>query len=176
MVHISTGIVAPVANAGPNQMVNVNATVQLDGSGSTDANGLPLTYAWTLITVPAGSHATPSSTTAVKPTFVADTPGTYMAQLIVNNGTLSSKASVVTITTNPPLAPTANAGPAQTVGFNTQVQLAGSGTDPQNLPLTFLWQFNQKPTGSNANLSSTTIANPTFTADKTGTFVLQLVV
>jgi hypothetical protein len=175
-VHIATGIVAPVANAGPNQTVNVNSTVQLDGSGSTDANGLPLTYQWSLIHVPQGSNAALSSATVVKPTFTADTPGTYMAQLIVNNGTLSSAASVVTITTNTVQAPTANAGPTQTVAFNSVVQLAGSGTDPQNLPLTFKWVFNQKPNGSNATLSSATIANPTFVADKTGTFILQLTV
>jgi hypothetical protein len=173
-VHIATGIVAPVANAGPNQTVNVNSTVQLDGSGSTDANGLPLTYQWSLIHVPQGSNAALSSATVVKPTFTADTPGTYMAQLIVNNGTLSSAASVVTIGTNTVQAPTANAGPTQTVGFNAVVQLAGSGTDPQNLPLTFKWVFNQKPMGSNAILSSTTIVNPTFMADKTGTYILQL--
>ena len=34
----------PVANAGANQTVGVNATVQLDGSGSSDPNGNPLTY------------------------------------------------------------------------------------------------------------------------------------
>ena len=33
-----------VANAGANQTVGVNATVQLDGSGSSDPGGHPLTY------------------------------------------------------------------------------------------------------------------------------------
>src|SRR5256885_8195830 len=44
-----------------------------------------LTYRWTLITVPQGSNAQLSNATAVNPTFLVDTKGTYVAQLIVND-------------------------------------------------------------------------------------------
>jgi len=170
------GNTAPVANAGPNQTVNIGSLVQLNGSASTDADGDPLTYRWSLITVPASSTAALSSTTAVNPTFTADKSGTYVAQLIVNDGTVDSPAATVTITTNAPNGPTANAGPNQTVRPKTLVTLSGSGTDPQNLPLTFQWSLITKPAGSTATLSSATIANPTFTADLVGTYVAQLVV
>jgi PKD domain len=40
IVIISTQNSKPVANAGPDQLVSVGATVQLDGSGSTDADGV----------------------------------------------------------------------------------------------------------------------------------------
>jgi len=170
------GNTQPTANAGPPQTVNVGSLVQLNGSASTDVDGDPLTYKWSLITVPAGSTATLSSTTIVNPTFTADKPGTYVAQLIVNDGTVDSAPAMVTITTNAPNAPTANAGPNQTVRPNTVVTLNGSGTDPQNLPLTFQWSLITKPAGSTAALSSATIANPTFTADLPGDYVAQLIV
>src|ERR1017187_3330526 len=156
-VTIKTGIVAPVANAGPGQVVNLKSLVQLDGSKSTDANGLPLTYQWSFNTLPPGSAAVLGNPTAVNPTFTADVPGPYVVQLIVNNGTLNSTPSTLTIATNPPLAPTANAGTNQTVNVGSMVTLNGSGTDPQNLPLTFQWSLQSKPTGSAASLSSATI-------------------
>ena len=142
-------------------------------------NSDPLTYKWTLITVPSGSTAQLSNPTIVKPTFVADKAGTYVAQLIVNDGKIDSPPSTVTIITSTPsiAAPTANAGANQTVVHGTTVTLDGSGsTDPQNLPLTYTWSFTSKPAGSTAVLSNTAIAKPTFVADKPGSYVLQLIV
>ncbi|MGD1093719.1 MAG: PKD domain-containing protein, partial [Bryobacteraceae bacterium] len=175
-VTISTLNSPPVANPGSNQVVNIGATVQLDGSGSTDIDGDPLTYLWSLITVPTNSKATLSSTTAVKPTFVADLPGTYIAQLIVHDGSIPSTAVTVTITTTAPLAPTANAGPNQTVVQETTVQLSGGGTDPQGYQLTYQWSFTSRPLNSTATLTGATTATPTFFADQPGTFTVQLVV
>jgi len=122
----------PVANAGLPQTVSVGATVQLDGSGSTDPGGLSLTYAWTLVSTPTGSAAVLSSAAAAKPTFVADKAGSYRAQLIVSNGAQSSSAVTVTITCQN-LAPVANAGADQNVALaygNTvvSVTLDGSGS------------------------------------------------
>src|SRR5207302_10809225 len=117
-------------------VVNSGALVQLNDAGSTDANGLPLTFQWSLITLPAGSAATLNHPNIVNPTFTADSTGIYVAQLIVNNGTFSSDPATVMITSGPPPPPTANAGPSQTLVVGATVQLNGSGTDPQNLPLT----------------------------------------
>jgi PKD domain len=103
----------PTANAGPPQSVAVGALVQLDGSKSTDLNGMPLTYKWSLITLPSGSTAKLSSPSLVNPTFTADVAGLYVAQLIVNDGNSDSTPSTVMITTT--AKPIANAGPAQTV-------------------------------------------------------------
>jgi hypothetical protein len=175
-VTISTQNTPPVANAGPNQVGSVGALIQLNGSGSTDVDGDPLTYQWSLIGVPNGSSAVLSNPTAVGPTFTADLPGTYVAQLIVNDGKADSAPATVQITTNPPLAPTASAGPNQTVAHRTTVHLNGSGTDPQNLPLTYQWSLTSKPALSTAVLSSTTIPNPTFVADMPGNYVAQLIV
>jgi len=41
-----------------------------------------------------------SNSTLVNPTFVADVTGTYVIQLIVNDGTVDSGTDTVTITAN----------------------------------------------------------------------------
>jgi PKD domain len=175
-VTITTQNTAPVANAGSNQVVVSGSLVHLNGSASTDVDGDPLTYQWTLITLPTGSTAALSNPTVVSPTFTADLTGTYVAQLVVNDGKVNSTAATVTITTNAVQAPTANAGPNQTVGHGTTVGLSGGGTDPQGLPLTFKWALTTKPAGSTAVLSSTTVVSPTFVADLPGSYVAQLIV
>ncbi|HTC87385.1 MAG TPA: PKD domain-containing protein [Bryobacteraceae bacterium] len=175
-VTITTQTGTPVANAGAHQVVDVGANVQLSGAGSTDPNGLPLTYSWQLVTLPAGSTAVFNLSRAVNPTFTVDRAGTYVAQLIVNDGTSSSQPATVTITTEAPLAPVANAGVNRTVGVDSLVTLSGGGTDPQNRALTYQWSLINKPSGSTASLSSSVIADPTFVADREGTYIGQLIV
>ena len=87
----------PVANAGPDQAVAVGNVVQLNGSGSSDADGDPLTYSWSLIERPAGSGASLSNPTTVNPTFVADKAGTFVAQLVVNDGKVDSSPDTVAV-------------------------------------------------------------------------------
>ncbi|MCW8822162.1 MAG: PKD domain-containing protein, partial [Sulfurovum sp.] len=88
----------PVANAGPDQNVSINDTVTLDGNASSDPDLDTLTYSWSLISEPVGSNAILSDATAVNPTFVADRNGSYILELIVNDGTVDSDADTVTIT------------------------------------------------------------------------------
>ena len=86
-VIITTNNVAPVADAGPDQGGKApGSLITLNGSGSSDANGDPLTYSWSL-TTPPGSAAVLVGATSVSPTFIVDLAGTYTAQLIVNDGT-----------------------------------------------------------------------------------------
>lgn len=76
----------PVADAGPDQAVIKDTTVQLDGSGSFDPDGDRLRYAWSFIARPEGSGAALSDPAAVKPTFLADAVGRYVVQLQVEDG------------------------------------------------------------------------------------------
>jgi len=174
-VTITSTIVKPVADAGPNQSVLKGALVQLDGSKSTDMNGLPLTYSWSLITLPQGSSAVLSNQNIVNPTFTADLQGTYVAQLIVNNGMVDSLASTVTISTNVIMPPTAIAGANQMVVDGTLVTLHGTASDPQGLPLTLQWTMTMKPAGSTATLTNATSLTPTFVADLGGMYIIQLI-
>jgi len=102
-VTISVNVNAvPDAHAGTNQSVTTESIITLDGSGSSDADGDVLTYLWTLSTVPIGSSATLSSATSVSPTFTADFNGVYVAQLVVNDGTVDSTVASVTVTSTTP--------------------------------------------------------------------------
>ncbi len=175
---ISTTDIPPTANAGPGQTVSVNATVHLDGTKSTDANGQPLSYSWSFVTIPNGSAAFLSNSRSPIPTFTADVTGSWIVGLVVNDGTLSSAQATVTITTgNTPPVAVATATP-QAVKVNGLVQLDGSqSTDVDGNPLTYAWSLNRSQApGSNAALSAANIVNPTFTADVPGTYVAQLIV
>lgn len=88
----------PLADAGADQNVLTSSIVTLDGSGSSDADNDNLTYSWNLTSKPTGSNATLSNITVTNPTFTADIDGTYIIQLIVNDGTENSNADSVTIT------------------------------------------------------------------------------
>ena len=169
-ITAATANAAPIANAGSAQSVATGATVTLDGSGSSDANHDPLTYAWTLTGKPAGSGATLSDSTSAKPTFTADRDGVYVASLIVNDGKVGSAPATVSITAaTANAAPIANAGSAQSVATGATVTLDGSGSsDANHDPLTYAWTLTSKPAGSAATLSSSTSSKPTFTADRDG--------
>ncbi len=174
---IRVGNTKPMADAGPDQLVPLNTTVQLDGSHSHDPQGDPLTYQWTL-TGPVGSTATLSDPTTNQPTFDPDLAGTYTATLIVNDGDLDSDPDDVQIIvdgTN--LAPTARAGPDQSSVTGVTIFLNGAGSsDPENGPLTYQWTMLQQPVGSTATLSNSTVVNPHFIPDVDGVYVMQLIV
>jgi RHS repeat-associated protein len=75
-----------VADAGPDQRAFVSAPVTLDGSASSDTDGDPLTFQWSLLNQPAGSGAALAGADTAGPVFIPDQPGLYVAQLKVNDG------------------------------------------------------------------------------------------
>jgi RHS repeat-associated protein len=175
-VTISTFNRPPIASAGPDQTVARGATVSLDGAGSSDPDGGALTFRWALTSVPVGSAAALSDQGSATPSFVADVAGTYVAQLIVNDGLVDSEPDTVVISTESSV-PTANAGPDQAVATGATVQLDGSGSvDPDGVPLQFFWSLTSRPAGSTAVLSNPGAANPTFVTDSSGVYVAQLIV
>lgn len=176
VVDIETLNSAPVANAGPDQSSYVGRTVTLDGSGSTDVDGNTLSYVWALISRPSGSSASIANPAALTPSFALDRAGVYVAQLIVNDGTVSSAADTVTVTTLNS-APVANAGADRSIVVGRGVVLAGdASSDPDGDPLLFSWALIQRPTGSRAALAVSPVGLAQFTADRPGVYIAQLIV
>jgi len=89
----------PVANAGTDQTVIMGDTVHLDGHLSSDDNP-QLQYNWNFISKPSGSMAVLSSSSAEKPTFVADKLGSYLLSLRVDDGVSVPVQDNVMITVN----------------------------------------------------------------------------
>ncbi len=87
-----------IANPGPDQTVRVRQIVTLSGSGSSDADGDPLTHRWTILTTPARGKAKLNGATSVNPTFAPDKVGSYVVSLVVNDGKVDSVSDQVTIT------------------------------------------------------------------------------
>ncbi len=176
VIVTTPGNTPPVADAGPDQTVLLGDTVNLDGNGSSDVDLDILSFDWTLTTVPTGSAATLSDPSSASPSFFADLPGVYIAELSVNDGSDDSLPDSVSITTaNSP--PVADAGPDQSVFPGDLVQLDGFGSsDADNDPLTFFWALSAIPQGSSAALDSNATVGPSFVADLTGIYVAQLIV
>jgi hypothetical protein len=176
-VTITTQNSPPVAAAGPDQAIVAGQMVVLDGIGSSDVDGNPLTFTWSLTTRPDGSASTLQNATMALAAFTADRPGTYVAQLIVNDGSVNSAPDTVTITTTniPPLA---IAGPDQlSVPVGSVVHLDGNQSfDADGHQLSFAWSLLSKPNGSTAALTVPTMATSSFTADLPGDYVAQLIV
>jgi RHS repeat-associated protein len=169
---------APVANAGQDQQVRVGDLVTLDGRNSYDPDGDLITYNWTITSAPSGSNAALDNPISVMPTFVPDKPGNYVVLLTVNDGKVdSSPDDAIVIAAQPNVAPTAIAGPDQSVATGSQVLLDGQGSfDPDGDPLTYQWQMMSLPTGSTAFFDNPASPTPTFVADKDGQYVIVLTV
>jgi RHS repeat-associated protein len=174
-VSIGTVNSRPLADAGPDQTVPVGAVVGLDGRGSHDVDGDPLSYTWTLITRPTGSQAALSDAGGPTPALTVDRPGVYEVELVVNDGSVdSSPDRVLVATQNSP--PVAEAGPDQTVFTGQLVQLDGAeSSDVDGDPLTYAWSFTALPAGSATTLSDPTAVDPSFVPDLPGLYILQLI-
>ena len=93
------------ANAGSDQSVEVGQTVIIDGTGSSDSEGNPITYLWSFSSVPSGSTATISNATSASASFIPDVEGTYVVTLTISNAT-DSKTDDISIDAVAPAAVT----------------------------------------------------------------------
>jgi subtilisin-like proprotein convertase family protein len=127
---------APVADAGPDRDVDATDLVTLDGSGSSDADDDPLTFAWVQTGGPA---VTLSSAATARPTFPAPAgPAVLSFELTVDDGQGGSDTDTVSVSVNG--VPDADAGVDQDVDAGDRVMLDGSASaDPDGDALAYGW-------------------------------------
>ena len=175
-VSIDTLNSPPVAAAGPDQTVHAGTVVTLNGSGSFDVDGNPLSYQWSLPTRPTESAAALDNPNVVAPSFIADWPGAYIGELVVNDGFADSAPDSVVITTENS-RPVADAGADQTGFVGDTISLDGNNSsDADNDPLSYLWALTALPEGSAAALTDATSAIAGLVPDLPGMYVGQLIV
>ena len=83
-VEISSDNMAPTAAAGDDDLAIIGTDVVLDGSGSSDPED-PMTFAWTLTSVPTGSSATLSDPDMEIGRLTPDLEGVYVVMLTVSD-------------------------------------------------------------------------------------------
>ncbi len=155
---------APIAEAGPDQLVDEGAEVVLDGTASRDPDGDPISFRWRQV---AGPTVALSDATSPQPRFTAPIvdpavppPVRLIFELVVSDGRAESDPDRVTITVN--RRPIANAGPDQTVPDGTLVTLDGTRSfDPDGDGITFRWT---QTAGPAVALTGATTPRPSFTA------------
>jgi hypothetical protein len=165
---------APVANAGPDQAAVTSAVVILNGTGSSDPDGDPITlFAWTFVSRPAGSNATITNATSANASFVADVSGTFVVQLVVGDGQLLSAPDTATITVSQQnRAPTLSVTAPDAVFVGTQVQILATVNDPDGDVVTVDFELIQKPAGA-GDLTEAG-ATATFQGDVLGLYVIRV--
>ena len=162
-VTVTAGNVPPVADAGPDRTVASGAMVHLDGSGSSDSDGMIASYSWK-------ARWRLTSADTVRPSFRAYIlyPGegdvTHVFELVVTDDEgRRSVADTVTVTVT--AAPIADAGPDQTVGSGTWVQLDGGASfDRGGMIASYRWD-RIDGSGHRVVLTGADTAKPSFTAD-----------
>ena len=149
---------APIANAGPDQLVQAGAAVTLNGTASIDMDGTIASYNWIQT---AGATVTLTGADTATPTFTAPSAsGTLTFQLTVTDNDGATRTDTVNVSVN--MQPVANAGPDQLVQAGAMVTLNGAGSsDPDGTIASYSWI---QTAGTTVNLTGAGTATPTFTA------------
>ena len=122
-----------VARTGPIVAVRVGSTANLSDNNSFTSSSAPLSFHWSFASRPDGSNAVLQNATSANPSFVADTRGTYRAQLVVSAGALTSQRAIQLVVATIPPEP--DTGPVNHQGLSSNCVICHdddvTGTTPK---------------------------------------------
>ncbi len=189
---------------GPATQLQVNelAPLALTATAADADNSCPLrfhtgfTYAWSVITAPAGASSALSAPTAQSTNFAAATAGSYLVQVIAasSSGFASAPATVAISTLwcggNAPavmqvttqVSGVASSRPA----VGSAVTLTATALDPDNVPggvcspaltqaISYAWTLVSTPSGANLSAAGANAAAFSFTPAVAGTYVFSVI-
>jgi len=172
-VRVTVTNQVPTADAGDRQVhfdLGAITSITMDGSRSSDAEQIPLSYHWKQI---GGWQVSLSDTNAVNPTFVPAWLGTYLFELVVNDGLQDSPPDVVEIVIGPNHAPVADAGSSRYVASGN-VMLDGTRSyDPDGYgTLTYQWR---RVSGPAVTITGANTSKPVVSGFTPGSVIQQCV-
>lgn len=134
----------PMASAGEDQTILVNATTLLAGAALDSDDDPIIDWLWSVESAPAGAAPVIEWPHQNDPTFHASMPGDYVLSVIASDGTDWSEPAFVTIHVHELLPPVAAirtdvvSGPAP---LTVQFDASSSTVDPLAGALTYQWDF-----------------------------------
>ena len=152
----------PIANAGPASSIVVGDSATLDGSASSDPDGIIVSYSWDF-----GDGTTGSG---VKTTHIYNVVGVYTVTLTVRDNLGATGTATTTVTVKENQKPVANAGSSRKIFAGRVVDFDGSGSsDPDGTITKYEWNFGDGSTGTGVGVSHSYSAKGTFTVTLTVT-------
>jgi len=156
-------VTPPVADAGPDQVVDEDTPVTLDGGGSSDNVGIA-EYTWSFEV-----GGAPTVLHGVAPGHTFDAPGVYTVKLTVSDAAGHSHEDTMALTVRDVTPPSADAGPDRSVPVGSNVTLdASASTDNVGVDG---WSWAIAYQGSVRDLEGAVVH---FTFDEAGTYEVQL--
>ena len=151
---------APIANAGPDRIVDENSSIDVMCTGS-DPDGDMIEFSWSTSSAVTIEQSSSPMTTVMIPSVVKDTP-MELTCTVTDGQLFSSDSLTLTVRNVLNLDIVADAGVDRIVNEMVNVSLDGSKShDPENQPISYLWT---QVSGEPVVLSSTTSIKPSFTS------------
>ena len=152
---------APIANAGANQTIKLPVnTATLNGSASSDPDGVISSYRWAQTSGPSASVLSSSATAIITVSGLQSGVYTYRLTVTDNNGATAIAYTTVTVDSVVNVPPAANAGADQSITLPVNsVTLNGSASSDANGTITgYLWKQVSGPAAATIAVNSAVTA------------------